>query len=47
MAEPPADPESAPARREKHRVVEHWALHRMDLVRYADSHGSEGDPEIR
>ncbi len=25
---------------------EHWARHWMDLVRYADSHGSEGDPEI-
>jgi cytochrome c553 len=25
---------------------EHWARHWMDLVRYADTHGSEGDPEI-
>ena len=25
---------------------EHWARHWMDLVRYADSHGSEGDPTI-
>ena len=25
---------------------EHWARHWMDLVRYADSHGSEGDPAI-
>ncbi|MBI3875134.1 MAG: DUF1549 domain-containing protein, partial [Verrucomicrobia bacterium] len=25
---------------------ERWARHWMDLVRYADSHGSEGDPEI-
>jgi len=25
---------------------EHWARHWMDLVRYAESHGSEGDPEI-
>ena len=25
---------------------EHWARHWMDVVRYADSHGSEGDPEI-
>ena len=28
------------------RFGEHWARHWMDLVRYADSHGSEGDPEI-
>ena len=26
---------------------EHWARHWMDLVRYAETHGSEGDPEIR
>ena len=26
---------------------EHWARHWMDLMRYAESHGSEGDPEIR
>ena len=25
---------------------EHWARRWMDLVRYAESHGSEGDPEI-
>ncbi|MBT5020953.1 MAG: DUF1549 domain-containing protein [Planctomicrobium sp.] len=25
---------------------EHWARHFMDLVRYAESHGSEGDPRI-
>ena len=25
---------------------ERWARHWMDLTRYADSHGSEGDPEI-
>ncbi len=25
---------------------EHWARHWMDLVRYAESHGSESDPEI-
>ena len=25
---------------------EHWARHWMDLVRYADTHGSEGDPAI-
>jgi len=24
-----------------------WARHWMDLMRYAESHGSEGDPEIR
>ncbi len=28
------------------RFGEHWARHWMDLVRYAESHGSEGDPEI-
>ena len=28
------------------RFGEHWARHWMDLVRYADSHGSEGDPAI-
>ncbi|GDY19908.1 hypothetical protein LBMAG56_12530 [Verrucomicrobiota bacterium] len=26
---------------------EYWARHWMDLVRYAETHGSEGDPEIR
>ncbi|MDB5338214.1 MAG: hypothetical protein JWN70_3833 [Planctomycetaceae bacterium] len=25
---------------------EHWARHWMDWIRYADSHGSEGDPTI-
>ena len=25
---------------------EHWARHWMDWIRYADSHGSEGDPAI-
>lgn len=25
---------------------EHWARHFMDLVRYAETHGSEGDPRI-
>ena len=28
------------------RFGEHFARHWMDLVRYADSHGSEGDPSI-
>lgn len=28
------------------RYGEHWARHWMDLVRFAESHGSEGDPEI-
>jgi hypothetical protein len=28
------------------RYGEHWARHWMDLVRYADSHGSEGDASI-
>ena len=28
------------------RYGERWARHWMDLVRYADSHGSEGDPRI-
>ena len=28
------------------RYGERWARHWMDLVRYADSHGSEGDPAI-
>jgi hypothetical protein len=28
------------------RFGEHWARHWMDWVRYADSHGSEGDPMI-
>ena len=28
------------------RFGEHWARHWMDLMRYAESHGSEGDPEI-
>jgi hypothetical protein len=26
------------------RFGEHWARHWMDLIRYAESHGSEGDP---
>lgn len=26
---------------------ERWARHWMDWIRYADSHGSEGDPDIR
>lgn len=26
---------------------EQWARHWMDLMRYAETHGSEGDPEIR
>jgi len=25
---------------------EHWARHWMDWIRYAESHGSEGDPEV-
>lgn len=28
------------------RFAEHWARHWMDLVRYAESHGSEGDPDV-
>jgi len=28
------------------RYGERWARHWMDVVRYADSHGSEGDPRI-
>jgi cytochrome c553 len=28
------------------RFGEHWARHWMDLVRYAETHGSEGDPDI-
>ena len=28
------------------RFGEHWARHWMDLVRYAETHGSEGDPAI-
>ncbi len=28
------------------RFGEHWARHWMDLMRYADTHGSEGDPVI-
>ncbi len=28
------------------RFGEHWARHWMDLVRYAETHGSESDPEI-
>ncbi|MEA3211898.1 MAG: hypothetical protein QOE70_4955 [Chthoniobacter sp.] len=28
------------------RFGEHWARHWMDLMRYAETHGSEGDPEI-
>lgn len=27
------------------RFGEHWARHWMDLVRFAESHGSEGDPD--
>lgn len=29
------------------RFGERWARHWMDWIRYADSHGSEGDPAIR
>lgn len=29
------------------RFGEHWARRWMDLMRYAETHGSEGDPEIR
>ena len=29
------------------RFGEHWASHWMDLMRYAESHGSEGDPELQ
>jgi len=28
------------------QFAEHWARHWMDWFRYADSHGSEGDPDI-
>ncbi len=28
------------------RFGEHWARHWMDLMRYAETHGSENDPEI-
>ncbi len=28
------------------RVGERWARHWMDLVRYCESHGSQGDPEL-
>ncbi|MDB6175485.1 MAG: hypothetical protein JWL59_4796 [Chthoniobacteraceae bacterium] len=28
------------------RFGEHWARHWMDLVRYAETHGSESDPDI-
>lgn len=28
------------------RYGEHWARHWMDVIRYADSHGSEGDPAV-
>ena len=28
------------------RFGEHWARHWMDLVRYSESHGSEGDPDV-
>lgn len=28
------------------RFGEHWGRHWLDLVRYAETHGSEGDPEI-
>lgn len=31
---------------ESQHFGEHWARHWMDLVRYADSHGSEGDPAV-
>src|SRR6266498_3574855 len=27
------------------RGGQHWARHWMDLVRYAESHGMEGDPD--
>ncbi|HYR57069.1 MAG TPA: DUF1549 domain-containing protein, partial [Chthoniobacteraceae bacterium] len=29
------------------RFGEHWGRHWLDLMRYAETHGSEGDPEIR
>lgn len=29
------------------RFGEHWGRHWLDLMRYAESHGSEGDPDIR
>ncbi|MFN7922907.1 MAG: PSD1 and planctomycete cytochrome C domain-containing protein [Bryobacteraceae bacterium] len=32
---------------ESPRFGEHWARHWMDLVRYSESHGSEGDPDTR
>lgn len=28
------------------RYGEHWARHWMDLMRYSESHGSEGDPDV-
>jgi cytochrome c553 len=28
------------------RFGEHWARHWMDLMRFAETHGSEGDPEL-
>ena len=31
---------------ESERYGEHWARHWMDWFRYAESHGSEGDPQI-
>ena len=31
---------------ESPRFGEHWARHWMDLVRYSESHGSEGDPDV-
>lgn len=45
------DPEAATAARVDALIAspsfgEKWARHWMDWVRYADSHGSEGDPEI-
>jgi cytochrome c553 len=46
-----SDPKGAIARAvdrflESPSFGEHWARHWLDLVRYAESHGSEGDPEI-
>ncbi len=29
------------------RFGEHWGRHWLDLMRYAETHGSEGDPQIR
>ncbi len=31
---------------ESPRFGEHWARHWMDLMRFAETHGSEGDPDI-